>query len=520
VGLELIRDTLRFEQVVGEGQSQALVNRDIIVPDIKPDIARILSVEGKVNITSREVNEGRIAVEGDVNLQILYAPSEGPQPIYSMSQNANFSHYVDVVGAAPKMDSEVRCDIEHIDFDRINGRKLNIQCVLNLKGKVTDYVSVDAIKEVEGMPGIQILRDTVLTDEAMGDNTAQTVVRGTVTIPESLPQADELLKYSAMIHNRDVKVEDGKVIISGNVFIPLLYSSKDENVDIYKVDDDMVFTHTMDMPGITPDMTCRVEHSVEDIYAELKEDEESQMRLIEIEVVLGLKAKVTQRVEFPVMIDAYAPSARIECEKKSIMMDVFFGGDSSQTIVKESLELPEDLKDMEKVYDMICKPSVTDCKAVEDKVLIEGVVGCDILYLAKGEERSQESFYDELPFRTSIDLPGCKTGMKPEVNVEIENMVCTMLTKSLVEIKIILNCPVKVYDKVGKDFIIKIDEIEGETPIPKASITIYMVQPKDTMWKIAKRYFTTVDDIVKVNEIADPDKITPGMKLIIPKKVQ
>jgi LysM repeat protein len=39
------------------------------------------------------------------------------------------------------------------------------------------------------------------------------------------------------------------------------------------------------------------------------------------------------------------------------------------------------------------------------------------------------------------------------------------------------------------------------------------------LWKIAKRYYTTVDDLLKINEIEEPDKIIPGIKLIIPKKI-
>jgi LysM repeat protein len=39
------------------------------------------------------------------------------------------------------------------------------------------------------------------------------------------------------------------------------------------------------------------------------------------------------------------------------------------------------------------------------------------------------------------------------------------------------------------------------------------------MWKIAKRYYTTVEDIVKVNDMVEPENITPGMKLIIPKRI-
>ena len=519
MALELTRDLLRFDQIIGEGQSQLLVDRDIIVPDIKPDIARILSVEGKVNITSKDIEQDRIMVEGIVNFGVLYTTDDEPQPIFAMIQGTNISHYIDIIGVMPKMESEIKCSIEHIDFNKLNGRKLNIQCVLNIKGKVSDRISIDMIKEVSGISDVQLLRDTVTIDNTIADNTAQSVIRGTIEIMSDMPPIAEIVKYDTIIHKKEVKVEEGRIEVSGGLLVTAIFSSKDENVDIYKVQQDMAFSHTIDMPGVTPGMLCMVDYNVDDVYTELKENEQDENREIDVEVVVGLRAKAIEKIEYPTIIDAYAPSTRIEAGKKNIVMNGYYGGGSSQVVVKESLPLPENTPEMEKVYDIVCRPIVTDYKTVEDKVIVEGVVGLDVIYLVKGEARLVHSFSEEIPFRHSIVVPGCKIDMKPEAEVSIEHMDYSMLTKNEIEIKILLGCYVKVYEKISKDFIIKLDEIEGERAPKKSSITIYVVQPKDTLWKIAKRYYTTIEDIVKVNEIQDPDKIAIGMKLVIPRKI-
>lgn len=519
MALELIKDTIKFDQIVGEGQSQTLVDKDIIVPDIKPDIARILSVEGKVNITGKNVEQDRVSVDGNVNFAILYSAGDEAQPIYSMNYIDSFSQYIDIPGTMPRMDANVKCFIEHIDYNRINGRKLNIQCVIKIKGNVIDRIPVDVVRDAGGLDDIQLLKDAVVIDETIGENTAQEVVRATIQIPPSIPQADEILKYRAFIHKKEAGIEEGKINISGSLLVPVLFSSKLDKSDIYKVEEDILFTHTMDMPGITPEMNCGVDYTVDDIFAELKENEDGERRQIDVEIVVGLKARVCQRNEYPVVVDMYAPSVRIEPEKLDLNMDLLFGRNSSQAAIRESLQLPDDYPEIEKIYDMVCRPMVTDCKALEEKVVVEGVVGCDIIYLARGEDRLVYSFSDEVPFKTSVSIPGCNIDMKPEVEIDIESMDFSMLTRGEVEVKIVLGCLAKIYKKISKEFIVKAEEGEGEVPIHKASITIYMVQPKDTLWKIAKRYCTTVEDIVRVNDIANPDNITPGMKLIIPKRI-
>ncbi|MBQ6553909.1 MAG: LysM peptidoglycan-binding domain-containing protein, partial [Firmicutes bacterium] len=47
------------------------------------------------------------------------------------------------------------------------------------------------------------------------------------------------------------------------------------------------------------------------------------------------------------------------------------------------------------------------------------------------------------------------------------------------------------------------------------SVTVYIVKKGDTLWKLAKRFNTTVSEIARVNEIEDPDLIYPGERLII-----
>jgi LysM repeat protein len=47
------------------------------------------------------------------------------------------------------------------------------------------------------------------------------------------------------------------------------------------------------------------------------------------------------------------------------------------------------------------------------------------------------------------------------------------------------------------------------------SVVVYFIKPEDTLWKIAKNFRVTVDSLIKVNELENPDIIYPGDKLYI-----
>ena len=66
------------------------------------------------------------------------------------------------------------------------------------------------------------------------------------------------------------------------------------------------------------------------------------------------------------------------------------------------------------------------------------------------------------------------------------------------------------------------DEIQtnGEREAEDYSIIMYIVKKDDTLWKIAKKFGSTVEDIVRANGIEDENKIYPGQKIYIPRYIR
>lgn len=56
---------------------------------------------------------------------------------------------------------------------------------------------------------------------------------------------------------------------------------------------------------------------------------------------------------------------------------------------------------------------------------------------------------------------------------------------------------------------------EGAPTAPPGTIR-YTVRPGETLWRIARRFGTTVEAIVQLNNITDPSRIFPGQTLLIP----
>ena len=61
--------------------------------------------------------------------------------------------------------------------------------------------------------------------------------------------------------------------------------------------------------------------------------------------------------------------------------------------------------------------------------------------------------------------------------------------------------------------------MEEEEELEDYSVIIYVVKNGDSLWKIAKRFGSTVDDIARVNGMERPDKLNAGEKIYIPRYV-
>ena len=102
-----------------------------------------------------------------------------------------------------------------------------------------------------------------------------------------------------------------------------------------------------------------------------------------------------------------------------------------------------------------------------------------------------------------ISLKEIKYDFKSEGNLQIEAVleINTKISNN-VNINIIDNIQIEDRNRENEDY---------------DSLILYIVKPGDTLWKIAKRFNSTIDDIARMNGIEDRNKIDVGQKLYIPK---
>lgn len=520
MSLELIREVIKVNQVIAENRTQAIIENDIIVPDVKPDISRVLLLDGEAYVNNTEITTDKMHISGTICMKILYSSDDADQCIKSINTNVAFSESMEMPNIKAGMKCKVKCEIEHMDYDILNGRKINIKTILKFNMKVmleTEQGIVSNVKEVED---VQVLKDNLKVNCFVGENSVENIIKETMEVPAGKPTIKEILRNDIKITGKDYKVTENKIIAKGELNISTLYICDGEEENIEFMEHEIPFTQLIDFEGVNENAMCDMEYRVMDSQFEAEEDSDGELRMMNGEIKIHIIAAGYNNKNIEVVADAYSPHVRLSVEKEPFTVEDIMAENKGQIILKDTMVMGEENPDIAEVFNVLSKPCFSEIKVLDDKVIIEGVVNNNVLYLANNTEQPVFCFGQEIPFRHGVDIKGIKPSMNCDADLDIEHCSYSMVSSNEVEIRLVINLNIKVINKTVLPLVVRVEESALETNLfeSQPSITIYFTKPGDSLWKIAKSYYTTIDDIQNINNLAAHSVLNPGQQVIIPKR--
>ena len=520
--IELIKNPMKVCRIIGENLFSTVVEEDINVPDVNPDVYRILSSKATVMIKDCEVLNDKVLINGQVITNILYAADMDGRPMNSMDVSANFSQAVEIPGAKPKMKENVDAIIQHVDCHVINSRKINIKVIMDLFCRLEELYDLELATDVRGLNDIQVLREPYSFKQVAGYNRDQYTIREEIELQGDKPSIDKIIKSDFRISIKDDKISDGRVEVNGVVGVNALYASTDEDNAIAGIEFDIPFTQYIEIPAAERTMQCVTDISLKEANINFSDDITGESRVLTVDCSMNISAKVYRDAEEDIVVDAYSPGSVMEIAKEIYKINELVGAARANTVIKESISIKHGDPEIESVCSVDVTPVINEVRLLDDRVVLEGTMECRAVYMSSYSAEPMCSLEDQVPFRHFIDIPGARLGMQNFTKCYIDNVSYSLINSEMVEVRVVLGAAAEVTKPVEKKMVSRIDQVEGVTldhnRIP--AITIYLVQRGDTLWSIAKRYNTTVDALVKLNNIENPSKLQVGMQIMILKNVR
>ena len=511
---ELIKTDKETYEVIGRGTTQVLLEGDIIVPDIKPDIAEILRVGAQPYIEEDKAAEDRVGFKGGLRLCIIYMAKKAEKPVHSMQDTLNFEDFINIDGVTRLSDVQTWVKLTHLEYKLINDRKVGIKAIVTVSACAWQKEVNEILQDAVGN-GLQLKKCTVAMNRSTNNKKDRFVIKEQLNMDRSKPNIGQILECDVNISQKEVRAVNGGVSVKGESAVSVLYTGEDQE-SIVEVGEFWVpFNGVVEIDEVTQDMYPHADLMVEKVDAYVLPNEDGEDRVVDLEITVQAVAGAEETKKQEFITDAYTTHGQLELETEDMEYQQTVGRNTTRANIKETLTLDKAMPDMMQVVKAWGMAMMDDSMVMEDKVTVDGAVALQVMYIAKDDDSPVEVAEFMIPFEQSIEVMGAKPDDDAEVNVGVEKVSINMLSGREIEATVTLIMETKVTRNEVQEVINGIEESQEVCPKKMYSVVVYVVQKGDSLWTIAKKYNTTVDDILQVNDIENPDSIYPGQKILI-----
>ena len=196
--LETEKERVCINQIVGKDKREAIVEGDVIVNDIKPDVLNIISADGVPCIYKKEVMDGKIRIDGSINTYIMYLADDANSSVRSLNTVLDFTQIIDIDGCMPEMTAKVCVDINNIECRILNGRKINVKTTLDISSKVYSNENIEIISNINNLDDIQVLNNNRIINSLIGEGSTRVYAKDTISVDVS-DEIAEVMKANIRI---------------------------------------------------------------------------------------------------------------------------------------------------------------------------------------------------------------------------------------------------------------------------------------------------------------------------------
>lgn len=253
------KETLCINQMIGQKTDTAMVEEDFVVPDIKPDILNTIRTNGTVCIYKKEIMDGKIKLEGCINVYIMYLADDEESSLRSLNTTLEFSKTIDFDGAKTGMMLENKISLKSIECRVLNGRKVNIKAIMDVDLRVFSNENVEFVKEIEDVKDVQVLDKTLSLNTLLGTGMTKVYAKDTLVI-DNIDNLEEIMKVDVRIINKETKISYNKVLVKADASVKIMYRTEDNR--ICTTSNLIPIMGFIDMPDVTDESMCNVKFEI------------------------------------------------------------------------------------------------------------------------------------------------------------------------------------------------------------------------------------------------------------------
>lgn len=527
IKMELITHKITANKSVCKNGIQTTLEEDMNVPDTKPDIERLIKTQGDLSLTDIIPSENKVKVNGTLSFSLLYFSNDDIRPIHNLKGQIPFSETLNMDNLSSGDDVLCHFNLEDCQASLINSRKISIRAIITIdccqNEQTENLIGTDI--ETDETPdtannGLNKRYETLSYTHMAFRKNDLLRINDEFTLPKGKPTIDTLLYYEVSPQNLQTRITDDGMRITGDMILFALYTPDDEERRLEYIETELPLDSIISCDGCDENMIPSLDIRSTSFTVEPKPDEDGEMRLFDIELNMKILMKFYKNESIDILQDAYSTTSKLELETNNISFERLLIKNQSNMRINEHITLDNNENILQ-----ICSSSATiqldEHSVSDDGIFVEGVINLNILYITENDDIPLALTKNVIPFSHTIEITGITPDSVYELQSGINQINVIMLDSNEIEAKISISLCALVFTQHTQTVITAIKEspVDMESINNMPGLVGFICNDDCVLWDIAKKYNTTIESIMELNDITS-ENIHKGDKLLIMKDVE
>lgn len=480
-------NTIEFFSTVWRGTAVREVTEEVVVPDTMEDVGVILDAAAILTMQGKETLQDSVQLSASLAVSVLYAPENG-----SGLRGIDLTLPADVRMEAPGADMDCRTvsrvSVRSVEARLINSRKIHVRA--ELEADAVCYRS-DTLRIAEGMEAENTpvhLRCESVEAVLISDVREKTfALTDEYVFPAELGGDPHVLSRRSQIVTEDVKYVGGKVLFRGRVRSDLLFADREADkraVGHYETE----FSQLMEIDADGENALPEVRLFLTGVYFDLPEF--GRDGRIQAELHLGAQCVCREQRPITYIADLYSNCTELTARQSTLRLV----RGTSPTVMRQTVadRIEGAVREAELLQATAAvSPMVLEAGAVRTSVNVR------LVYAGSSGEYfvTQGRLSAEFTLADSISPDGALR----DAEVTVTDIYCVPGTG---DVRVSLRLDAVTEEETEIRYISAVEEdaeawaSRERTP----SVVLLRVPAGSDLWSVARRYRSTVEDILLVNE--------------------
>ena len=506
--VEVSKENICINKLVAEKKELIFIQNDMIVPDSKPDILNTINVAGNVCVYKKDISEDKVKIDGNINTYIMYLPDSKDDNLRALNCKLDFSESITVPGAREGMILVTNCVVKDLECKVINGRKVNVKAGVEFCIKIYSNEEVEIINKINNINDVQTLNNEFLVNSLIGNGKTVIYAKDTINI-DAKDELAEILKVDIKLVDRDLKLSYNKVLTKAEAEVKIMYLTEDNRIG--KVVGKIPVIGFIDIQNISEENICDINYEMKNMQFKPNSAEEHSI-YVELEIESSCMAYEKRKISL--IQDLYSPSTNLEFSQKRISSLSDKLEMKKEYTVQDKVQIPG--LEAGNLLNVEVAPNLANTSVTESKITYSGTVDLNFIFMNANSLNSRNA---KIPFEVIVDNDEKNDNINVETEIMIVGSNFDVGANGEVNAKIDMEIFTKTSKNVNMNIIdnIQVSEVQNEDEEDYNSLILYIARPGDTLWEIAKKFNSTVDELSRMNGIEDSNNIAIGQKIYIPK---